>query len=67
MSFLINIEFDPEHGLYFVHESDVPGLIVEASSLDKVIEIVCDVVLDLLGAQAAGAEFDFRLKIPAMS
>jgi len=68
MNFIVNIGFDPEHKLYFVHESDVSGLTVEAPSLDEVIEIIRDVALDLLGKEvAARAEFDFRVKIPAVS
>jgi hypothetical protein len=64
MSFIIHVEFDPEHKCYFVHESDVPGLVVEASSFDEVIEIVRDAAPDLLGAQAPDATFDFRLQLP---
>jgi hypothetical protein len=66
MSLVVNIGFDPENKLYFVHDSDVPGLTVEAASVDEVIEIVRDVAPDLIGETAARAEFDFRLKIPAI-
>jgi hypothetical protein len=64
MNFIIHVEFDREHNRYFVHESDIPGLVVEASSVDEVIEIVRDAAPDLLGAQALDATFDFRLQLP---
>jgi len=62
---VIHVEFDTEHRLYFVHESDIPGLTVEASSVDQLIEIVRDAGPDLLGEQAATAEYDFQIHLPA--
>ncbi len=67
MKFMVHVEFDTEHKLYFVHESDIPGLTVEASSLDDLIEIVRDVGPDLLGEQAATAEYDFQILLPAVT
>ncbi|WP_020176587.1 DUF1902 domain-containing protein [Methyloferula stellata] len=65
MRFVVHVEFDPEHKLYFVHESDIAGLTVEASSVDQLIEVVRDVGPDLLGEQAAAAEYDFLIHLPA--
>jgi hypothetical protein len=65
VKFVVHVEFDAEHRLYFVHESDIAGLTVEASSVDQLIEIVRDASLDLLGEQAAAAEYDFQIHLPA--
>ncbi len=65
MKFVVQVEFDAEHKLYFVHDSDIPGLTVEASSVDQLIEIVRDAGPDLLGEQAVAAEYDFQIHLPA--
>ncbi len=67
MRLRVNIGFDPEHKLYFVHESDIPGLTVEAASVDEVIEIVTDAAPDLLGKQEPDAKIDFRLERPLVA
>ncbi len=67
MTYIVHVGFDPEHRLYFVHESDVPGLTVEAATVYEVIEIVQDAASDLLGEQASGAEFDFRIHVSVVA
>jgi len=67
MSFIVRIGFDPENKLYFVRDSDIPGLTVEAASIDAVIEIVSDVAPDLLGKQSPDAKIDFRVERPIVA
>ncbi len=43
----------------------ISRLTVEASSVDQLIEIVRDAGPDLLGEQAAAAEYDFQIHLPA--
>lgn len=53
----VNAMRDAEVGVFYV-ESNVPGLNVEADSLEEMVEILLDVLPDLLRAnvEAAGAE-----------
>jgi hypothetical protein len=43
------VGFDTEHGRYYLVESDIPGLNVEATTFEEFIEIVADLAPDLLG------------------
>ncbi len=63
MSYVINLRYDVENHIYFVYESDIPGLHIEAATVDEVFEIVRDVAPDLLGEAAATAKFDFRVEL----
>ncbi len=50
MIYNVNIAHDDEHGVYFVVSSDIPGLNIEAPTLDELVTIVKDVATDLLPA-----------------
>ncbi len=48
MPFTVTVCHDEEEGVWFVHSSDLPGLNVEATTLDALIEVITDVVPDLV-------------------
>lgn len=46
--YVIQISLDEDAGVYYVRNSDVPGLHVEADTIDEVMAIVRDVLPDLV-------------------
>ncbi len=60
MSFTIKVSHDEAAQVWFVHESNVPGLHAEAATLDDLIAIIEDVTPDLVtgepGEPVAGAD-----------
>jgi len=62
MKHSVTLRYDGENHIYFVHESDVPGLHVEASTVDEAIEIIRDVIPDLLGESASDAQFTVHVE-----
>ena len=52
----VNVRHDPVAGVWFVEDSDVPGLHVEAETYEALVEIVLDLAPDLMDANAGGAD-----------
>jgi hypothetical protein len=44
----VNAVHDEEAGVWFVESSDLPGLNVEAATLDELVTIVADLAPDLI-------------------
>ncbi len=63
MSYKVRVGYDHASSRYYVDESDIPGLNVEANTFEEFIEIVEDVAPDLLGQSAAGSKIDFLRQV----
>jgi hypothetical protein len=46
----VTVSHDRENGVWFVTESDIPGLNAEADSFDALVEVVTDLAPDLIEA-----------------
>jgi hypothetical protein len=55
---------DDEASVWFVESSDVPGLNLEADSLDSLIDMLPGAVLDLIEEGALGREAQTQVEIP---
>lgn len=63
---LVKAAFDADAGVWFVEHSDLPGLNLEAPTLEELREKVPGAVLDLLEAcEGEGGEFDVPIEIVA--
>jgi hypothetical protein len=60
---VVNAARDEDAGVWFVESSDLPGLHVEAPTLDSLVEIVVDVAPDLVAANLPDALEGFRLRV----
>ncbi len=60
MSYVVHIGYDKQESLYYVLSSEIPGLNIEARSVDEFVEIARDLAPDLIGERAAGSSIDFR-------
>ena len=60
MSYVVHIGYDTQESRYYVLFSEIPGLNVEASSVDEFVEIARDLAPDLIGEHATGSSIDFR-------
>jgi hypothetical protein len=54
MQYIVTVAHDESEGVWFVQSSDIPGLNVEADSLDSLVEIVADLAPDLIAANVPG-------------
>ena len=54
MSYVVHIGYDKQESLYYVLSSEIPGLNIEARSVDEFVEIARDLAPDLIGERAAG-------------
>lgn len=61
---VVKLAFDAEAQVWYVESSDVPGLNLEAPSLDELREGLPDAILDLLEATAE-RDFDIPVEIIA--
>ena len=52
---------------YFVVESDIPGLTLEADTYEELVEAAQDAAPDLVGGSAAGAKVLFQQEIALAS
>jgi len=60
----VKVGFDHEHGRYYLIDSDIPGLNVEATTFEEFIEIVADLAPDLLGkADLKGVTISFYREV----
>ena len=48
MQFTVTVNHDTVEGVWYVHSSDVPGLNVEAATLEALIEIITDLAPELV-------------------
>lgn len=48
MSFTVKVSYDDAARVWFIHETDVPGLHAEAATLDELVTIIEDVTPDLI-------------------
>ena len=60
MSHSVTAQYDGENEIYFVLESDITGLHVEARSLDEFVEIALDLAPDLLPGESV-ISIDFHV------
>jgi len=60
-------EWDTEAGVWFVKASDIPGLAVEAETLEAFTEIVCDLAPDLLDAGGSDADIPIWVKAETLA
>ena len=60
MSYVVRIGFDAQESQYYVLSSDIPGLNVEAGSVDAFVAIARDLAPDLVGDHPAGSSIDVR-------
>lgn len=63
MSYVVHVGHDVGQGVYYVLSSDIPGLNVEAPSIEQLMEITRDVAPDLLGEPAAGSSISFQHEV----
>lgn len=57
---IVNAARDGDAGVWFVESSDLPGLNVEAATLDEFVEIVADLAPDLIETNLPGASEPIR-------
>lgn len=48
LSYRVVVAHDAEHGVWYVADTDVPGLNAEAGDFDSLLDIVTDLVPDLV-------------------
>jgi len=51
----VQVQWDPEAGIWWAESADLPGLVSEAPSLDALIERVSLIIPDLLTAAEGSA------------
>jgi predicted RNase H-like HicB family nuclease len=55
----VDISYDEKESIWYVLSSDIPGLHVEAETLDKLVTVVSDVAPDLIVANLSGRKGGF--------
>jgi hypothetical protein len=63
MSFTVKVGFDEAERRYFVLDSDIPGLNIEADTFEALVEAVQDATPDLIGKPAEGSRIRFEREI----
>jgi len=63
MIFVVSVGYDETEHRYFVISSDIPGLNVETSTFEELVEVVKDFAPDLVGDRIAGAKIKFEREI----
>jgi len=58
LKYTVTVSHDETECVWFVQESDVPGLNAEAPTLDTLVEIISDVAPDLISENLPSAEKD---------
>ncbi|MEH6744695.1 DUF1902 domain-containing protein [Hyphomonas sp.] len=48
--YVVLTQWDEEEGVWFVKTSNIPGLVVEAETLEQFRQVVCDVAAELIDA-----------------
>ena len=62
--FIIKVKLDIESGVYYVAESNVPGLHAEANSLDEMRDTIFELAPDLLVANGVIEQRDHDCDVP---
>jgi hypothetical protein len=60
---IVKVGSDEAGHRYFVFDSNIPGLHVEASSFEAFVEATQDIVLDLVGARPEGCRVRFEREV----
>ena len=63
VNYVVKVGFDEAEHRYFVLDSDVPGLNVEAGGFEESVEVVRDVAPALLHEQAGGLRIRFEREV----
>ena len=63
VSYIVKVGFVEAEHRYFVLDSDIPGLNVEAGGFEEFVEVVRDVAPELLGEQAGGLRIRFEREV----
>jgi hypothetical protein len=61
---VVHAERDPEARVWFVRESDLPGLNLEADTVEALVEKLPGAILDLLEADSFGGEYGDTQEVP---
>ena len=56
---------DADAGVWFVETSDIPGLCIEAKTIEEMINKLPDAIADLLECQDDGLEYDLPIELIA--
>jgi len=56
MQFTITVSHDEKEGVWFVQNSDVPGLNAEAATLDELVDVLADLAPDLVATNLPSAD-----------
>jgi Domain of unknown function (DUF1902) len=59
----VTVAWDEENRIWFVKDSDLPGLCVEAATLDAMREVIDDVAPDLLETNVPAHQRDWPLRV----
>jgi predicted RNase H-like HicB family nuclease len=59
----VTVAYDDENRIWFVEETDLPGLCVEAATLDALREVIDDVAPDLLETNVPSHQRDWPPKL----
>lgn len=62
---LVKLAFDAEAEVWFVESSDVPGLNLEAASVEEMQRKLPDAIVDLLEVTMDAGDFDLPVEIIA--
>ncbi len=64
--YVVLAQWDEEAGVWFVKTSNIPGLVVEAETLEQFREILCDVAAELIdAADGDGGKGDIPIHVKA--
>ncbi len=62
---VVKAAFDADAKVWFVESSDIPGLNLEAASVEELRNLLPDAILDLLEEDDGGGDFDLPIEIIA--
>jgi Domain of unknown function (DUF1902) len=63
MSYTVKVGFDQTEHRYFVLDSDIPGLHIEADSFEAFVEAAQDMAPELVGEYDEGAKIRFEREV----
>lgn len=64
MRFNVTVRHDAGAAIWYVHESDLPGLNAEAPTLDELVAVIEDVAPDLAYANLPPGEAEHLAEVP---
>ena len=62
---VVKVAFDPEASVWFVESSDLPGLNVEAKTVEEIQAQIPLAIADLIEADDDGGDYDVPIEIIA--